>query len=173
MTTVKGAVVFALTLVMLLASACEDTDPTPEERDAVETAVRGYLGALAKAYSNLDPNDLDGYASPSEKAAVHKLLKELLLKTGDRIDAELVGYDVQSMSIFRGNNATVRLIEVWNITRYGATDGIEKGYTPNSIQNTLLQMRLVEGRWLVIGRSIMQQETPVPETEQASAEDGV
>ena len=173
MTTVKGAIVFALTLVMLLASACENTDPTPEERKAIEAAVRGYLGALAEAYSTLDPNVLDGHASPNEKAAVHKLLKELLQKSGDRIDAELVGYDVQSMSVFRGINATVRQIEVWNITLYGAADGIEKGRTPNSIQNTLLQMRLVDGRWIVIGRSIMQQETPVPEVETPAAGDGV
>ena len=172
MTMVKGAIVLALSMVMLFASACEDTGPTPEEREAIETAVRGYLGALAAAYSNLDPNVLDGFASPNEKAAVHKLLKELLQKSGDRIDAELVGYDVQSMSVFRGINATVRLIEVWNITLYGATDGIEKGKTPNSIQNTLLQMRLVEGRWIVIGRSIMKQETPVPEAEQPSGGDG-
>jgi len=173
MTVVRGAIVFALSLVMLFATACENTDPTPEEREAIETAVRGYLHALAKAYSNLDPNILDGHASPNEKAAVHKLLKDLLQKTGDRIDAELVGYDVQSMSVFRGINATVRQIEVWNITRYGATDGIEKGRTLNSIQNTLLQMRLVEGRWIVVGRSIMQQETPIPETEPPSAGDGV
>jgi Arc/MetJ family transcription regulator len=170
MTMVKGATVFALSMVMLFASACEDTGGTAEEREAIETAVREYLGALAEAYSTLDPNVLDGHASPNEKAAVHKLLKELLQKSGDRIDAELVGYDVQSMSVFRGINATVRLIEVWNITLYGATDGIEKGRTPNSIQNTLLQMRLVEGRWIVIGRSIMQRETPIPEAETPAGE---
>lgn len=173
MTTVKVAIVFALSMVMLFASACEDTGGTPEEREAIEIAVRGYLGALAEAYSTLDPNVLDGFASPNEKAAVHKLLKELLQKSGDRIDAELVGYDVQSLSVFRGINATVRLIEVWNITLYGAADGIEKGQTPNSIQSTLLQMRLVEGRWIVIGRSIMQQETPIPETEQPAGGNGV
>jgi len=171
MTMARGLIVFTLAAAILFASACEDTDPTPSERDAVESAVRGYLGALAKAYSTLDPNVLDGYASPNEKAAVHKLLKDLLLKTGDRIEAELVGYEVQSMSVFRGINATVRLIEVWDITRYGATDGIAKGSTPASIQNTLLQMRLVEGRWIVVGRSIMQQETPVPETEPVAAGD--
>lgn len=170
MTMVKGAMIFALSTVMLFASACEDTGGTPEERQAIETAVRDYLGALAEAYSTLDPNVLDGHASPNEKAAVHKLLKELLQKSGDRIDAELVGYDIQSLSVFRGINATVRLIEVWNITLYGAADGIEKGKTPNSIQNTLLQMRLVEGRWIVIGRSIMERETPIPETETPAGE---
>jgi hypothetical protein len=74
----------------------------------------------------------------------------------------MVGFEVQSLSVFRSINATVRLLEVWDITRVGAADGIEKGRT-NSIQNTLLQMRLVEGKWICVGRSIMTQETPVPE----------
>jgi hypothetical protein len=75
----------------------------------------------------------------------------------------MVGFEIQSMSVFRSINATVRLLEVWDITRYGAADGIEKGRTENSIQSTLLQMRLVEGTWICIGRSIMSQETPIPD----------
>jgi len=140
----------------------ENTDPTPAERQEIENAVRGYLFALAEAYSTLDINVLEGHASPNEIAHVQKLLTELLQKTGDRIDAEMVGFEVQSLSVFRSINATVRLLEVWDITRVGAADGIEKGRT-NSIQNTLLQMRLVEGKWICVGRSIMTQETPVPE----------
>jgi hypothetical protein len=155
--------VFALSLAMLLVAACENTDPSPEQRQAVETAVRGYLFALAEAYSTLDINVLEGHASPNEIAYVQKLLTDLLQKTGDRIDAEMVGFEIQSMSVFRSINATVRLLEVWDITRYGAADGIEKGRTENSIQSTLLQMRLVEGTWICIGRSIMSQETPIPD----------
>jgi hypothetical protein len=137
----------------------------------IEEAVRGYLFALADAYSTLDVTALEGHASPNEIAAVKKLLTDLLQKTGDRIDAELIGFDIQSMSVFRSINATVRLVEVWDITRYGAADGVEKGHTENSIQNTLLQMRLVEGRWICVGRSIMSQETPVPEETTAELED--
>lgn len=153
---------FALLAALLLAAACENTDPTPAERQEVESAVRGYLFALAEAYSTLDINVLEGHASPNEIAHVQKLLTELLQKTGDRIDAEMVGFEIQSMSVFRSINATVRLLEVWDITRIGAADGIEKGRT-SSIQNTLVQMRLVEGTWICVGRSIMSQETPVPE----------
>jgi hypothetical protein len=160
----------ALILAMLFAAACENTDPTPEERQAVEAAVRGYLDALADAYSTLDVSVLEGHASPNEIAYVKKLLTELLQKTGDRLDAEMVGFEIHSMSVFRDINATVRLWEVWDITRIGAADGIEKGRT-TSIQNTLLQMRLVDGRWICVGRSIMSQETPVPDEEPDPAED--
>jgi len=50
------------------------------------------------------------------------------------------------------------------VTRYGAFDGREKGRNPSSLQNTLLQLRLVDGTWIVVGRSILSRETPVPET---------
>jgi hypothetical protein len=166
----RSITVFALSLVMLLVTACENTEPSPAQKKVIEGAVRGYLFALAEAYSTLDVSVLEGHASPNEIAAVKKLLTDLLQKTGDRIDAEMVGFDIQSMSVFRSINATVRLVEVWDITRYGAADGIEKGHTENSIQNTLLQMRLVDGRWICVGRSIMSQETPVPEEHPAEAE---
>ena len=171
MAAARSMTVLMLLLAMLFTAACENTDPTPEERIAVEAAVRGYLFALAEAYSTLDINVLEGHASPNEIAFVQKLLTDLLQKTGDRIDADMVGFEIQSMSVFRSINATVRLVEVWDIMRFGAADGIEKGRTENSIQNTLLQMRLVEGKWICIGRSIMSQETPIPDENPALTED--
>ena len=159
----KHMIVLVLALVALISAGCENTDPTAAQREAVETAVRGYLFALAEAYSTLDTSVLEGHASPNEIAAVRKLLKQLV-QTADRIDAELIGFEVETMAVFRHINATVRLIEVWDVTRYGAFDGREKGRNPSSLQNTLLQLRLVDGTWIVTGRSILNRETPVPET---------
>jgi hypothetical protein len=156
-------IIVALSVTLLATSACENTEPSPEQQQVIEQAVRGYLFALAEAYSTLDINVLEGHASPNEIAAVQKLLTDLLQKTGDRIDADMVGVEIQSMSVFRSINATVRLVEIWDVTRYGAADGVEKGRTVNSIQNTLLQMRLVDGEWICVGRSIMSQETPIPD----------
>lgn len=170
MTMVRGVLVLALALGLLVVAACENTDPSPEEAQAIEEAVGGYLTALAEAYSTLDTGSLEGHASPNEIAAVHKLLKELLQNTGDRVDAELIGFDIETMSVFRGVNATVRLIEVWDITRYGAADGVEKGHFENTIQRTLLQLRLIEGRWIVVGRSNLEQQTPVAQPDVAPAE---
>ncbi len=168
---VKPTIVLVLALAMLVAAGCENTDPTPAQRDAVETAVRGYLFALAEAYSTLNTGVLEGHASPNEIAAVRKLLRQLA-QTADRIDAELIGFEVESMSVFRHINATVRLIEVWDVTRYGAFDGREKGRNPSSLQSTLLQLRLVDGTWIVVGRSILSRETPIPEEESPSPEAG-
>jgi hypothetical protein len=166
----QNITVLAVLVAMLFAVACENTEPSPEVRQEVDAAVRGYLDALAEAYSTLDIGVLEGHASPNEIAHVKKLLTELLQKTGDRIDADLVGYDIQSMSVFRSINATVRLWEVWDITRVGAADGIEKGHT-TSIQHTIVQMRKVEGTWICVGRSIMSQETPIPDEKPSPTED--
>jgi len=58
---------------------------------------------------------------------------------------------------------------VWDVVRYNATSGVEKGRTPDSIQYSLLQLRKVDGKWLVIGRSVLQRETPIPDaTEEVS-----
>ena len=156
--------VVVLLLAMLFAAACENTEPSSEQRLEVEAAVTAYLEALADAYSTLDVSVLEDHASPNEIAHVKKLLTELLQKTGDRIDADLIDFDIQSMSVFRSINATVRLWEVWDITRVGAADGIEKGHT-TSIQHTIIQMRLIDGTWICVGRSIMSQETPIPDGE--------
>ena len=165
METVRKTLVLAMVVSALIMAGCENTDPTPAERQVIEEAVRGYLDALAESYSTLDTSSLEGYASPNEILAVQKLLRDLLQKTGDRIDATLVGFEVESVVVFRRVNATVKLLEVWDITRYGATDGVEKGRYDSTIQKTLLQLRLVEDRWLIVGRSNLSQETPVPEAE--------
>lgn len=172
MKMVRGVFVVALAGSMLILAACENTDPSPEQAEAIKAAVGGYLTALARAYSTLDINVLEGHASNNEIAAVQKLLTELLQSTGDRIDAELIGFEIETMSVFRGINATVRLVEVWNITRYGAADGVEKGRFESVIQRTLLQLRKIEGRWVIVGRSNLEQETPVPQPEAVPAKDG-
>ena len=172
MTAARSLTVLTVLLATLFVAACENTEPSPEVRLEVETAVRGYLDALAEAYSTLDVSGLEGHASPNEIAYVKKLLTELLQKTGDRIDADLVNFDIQSMSMFRSINVTVRQWEVWDITRVGAGDGIEKGHT-TSIQHTILQMRIVDGTWICVGRSIMSQETPIPDEEPSPTVDSV
>ena len=172
MTVARSLTVFAVSMAMLFTAACENTEPSAEVRLEVETAVTGYLDALADAYSTLDVSVLEGHASPNEIAHVKKLLTELLQMTGDRVDADLISFDIQSMSVFRSINATVRLWEIWDITRVGAADGVEKGHT-TSIQHTIIQMRIVDGTWICIGRSIMSQETPIPDEEPSPTVDPV
>ncbi len=170
MRCLRASGVFLIAGCTLVTVGCENTTPSPEERAAVETAVSEYLNALASAYSTFDLDPLEGLASPNEIAAVRKLIRQLGT-TGDRLDSHLLLFEIDDMEIFREINATVRLVEVWDVLRYDATTGVEKGHTPNSIQYSLLQLRLVSGRWIVVGRSVLRRETPAPpsDAEQGTA----
>ncbi len=134
--------------------ACEKTEPDTEERGAIEASVKGYLNALAEAYSDLNTTPLEGWASPQEIAAVRKLLKGLV-STGDRVESSLRGVEFESLEIFREVNATVTLVEIWDIVRVDAFSGREKGDNLGSVQNTILQMRLVDDRWMVTARRVI------------------
>jgi hypothetical protein len=147
---------------VLALVGCEYTAATPEEREGIEATVAGYLDALSQSYSSLDLAPLEGWASPHEIAAIRKLLTDLA-RTGDRVHSTLLGYQIDHLEVFRHVNATVRLIEIWDVVRFDAFSGVEKGRTPESIQNTILQLRLVDDRWLVTARVVTQRETPVPE----------
>jgi len=155
---------------LLVVQACEDMEPEPEERAAIEAALDGYLDALARAYAARDASLLSEHVTGGEVAAVQKLLRQLATG-GDRLEATLLQWDVERMQVFRRVNATVRLTEVWDVGRYDAFTGREKGRNPQSVQSTLVQLRLVDGSWRVTARMVQGTEgasrwniqTPTPE----------
>jgi hypothetical protein len=145
-------------VIVVTVSGCGTGEPTPEQRAAVEEAVRDYLDALALSYSTLNLSHLDGHASPVEIRNVRNLLQQLA-NSGDRVEATLVGFEVTGLDIFREVNSSVALVEVWDIVRFDALTGREKGRTAGSVQTTLIQLRRIEGDWQVIGRHIVDRET--------------
>ena len=70
-----------------------------------------------------------------------------------------MGIEITGFDIFRQVNASVALVEVWDIIRFEALTGREKGRTNGSVQTTLLQLRRIDGVWQVIGRNIVDRET--------------
>jgi len=154
----RPAVAIAIVVLALAGVSCGTAEPTPEERAAVEGAVRGYLHALARSYSTLDLSHLEGHASPVEVRNVRNLLQQLA-NTGDRLEATLVGIEFTGLDIFRTVNSSVALVEVWDLIRFDALTGHVKGRTDGSVQTTLIQLRLMDGEWLVIGRHIIDRET--------------
>ncbi len=143
---------------VMLAVGCERTEPSDAQREAIEAAVQGYLSALAESYSSLSVEPLEGHASAREMAAVRDLL-EGLVASGDRVEATLLNFEVDALEVFRGVNATVRLVEVWQVVRYDAFTGAEKGRNPSSVQHTILNLRKVDGEWLVTARIITERDS--------------
>ncbi len=141
----------------LFSSGCENTTPTPKERREVTAAVMKYLHQLSDAYTNMDARRLKGAAGPGEMVAVAKLLHKLA-ESGDRIEATLLKADIQKMDVFRVVNATVQLVEVWDVKRLDAYTGKLKGENPATVQHSVLQLRKVEGTWLVTDRRVLETE---------------
>ncbi|RLE27212.1 MAG: hypothetical protein DRJ61_15915 [Acidobacteria bacterium] len=149
--------VITLGLATLVCGGCEDTTPDPEARIAVEQAVTTYLHALTEAYSNLSIEPIEDLATGAEVQGVRKMLRGLA-GTGDRVEARLRSVEFTRIDIFRVINATVATTEVWDVTQFDAFNGREKGRNPTSIQDSIIQLRLIDGLWKVTGRRVIGQE---------------
>ena len=141
----------------VLCAACENTVPSEAERAEVEGAVTTYLHALAGAYSTLSIEPLEPVATGNEIEEVRKTLRGLA-GTGDRVEARLLSVEFGGVDVFREVNATVTTTEVWEVTRFEAFTGRQKGFNPTSVQDSIIQLRLVDGDWLVSARRVVGQE---------------
>jgi len=140
---------------VILLSGCERTTPTAEETEACKKVTTEYLHALAEAYSSLSVDPIKELATPREIEDVRRLLRGLA-GTGDRIEAKLLSVEFSQITVFRNINATVSTTEVWDVIRYDAGTGREKGRNPASVQTSILQLRLIDGQWKVLARRVME-----------------
>jgi hypothetical protein len=169
MTSMRRALILVGALV-LAGTACENTTPSEVERQQVEAAVRAYLDGLTRAYSELSVAPLEGLATGSEIADVRTIL-QTLASSGDRVEAHMRTIEFMNMEVFREVNATVTLVEVWDVVRFDAYTGREKGRNDSSVQSSIIQLRRIEGRWMVTARRVRGLEagprwavtTPTPE----------
>lgn len=157
MAVARTVLVGALGLTILITGGCEDTTPSPEARGAVEQSVENYLHALTQAYSDLNIEPIEDLATGSEVQGVRKMLRGLA-GTGDRVEARLLSVEFTRVDIFREVNATVATTEVWDVTQFDAFNGREKGRNPTSIQDSIIQLRLIDGAWKITGRRVIGQE---------------
>jgi len=170
MVAVRLFLVITLGLAVLVCGGCEDTTPDPEERQAVELAVTTYLHALTEAYSSLNVEPIEDLAMGAEVQDVRKMLRGLA-GTGDRVEARLLSVEFNRLDVFREVNATVATTEVWDVTRFDAFNGREKGRNPTSIQDSIIQLRLIDSRWMVTARRVIGQESgPRWNVEQSQSE---
>ena len=142
---------------LLLCGGCENTEPTTVEREAVESTVMAYLHALADAYSSINATPLEPFATRAEILDVQKMLR-VLAGSGDRVEARLLSAEFNGVDIFREVNATVTITEVWEVVRFDAFTGREKGRNPTSIQDSIIQLRLIDGSWMITARRVIGEE---------------
>jgi hypothetical protein len=159
MSEMKRILAAMVVVVAAVGLACERSEPTDEERSAIEGRITAYLHALADAYSSLDASALSEYATGSETSEVTTMIRGLV-GTGDRVEARLLSVEFTSLTVFREINANVTANEVWEVVRYDAFSGREKGRTPTSVQDTMFQLRKVDGTWMITARRVNPQGEP-------------
>lgn len=145
----------ALTLGVLVvaAGACERDTPTPAEREAITAVIRPFLTQLAAAYATEDPSKLDGVAAPRMIESVKHGI-EIMEAGGRRLEPVLVSVDITSMKVLRHANAILACTETWDTRSFDAYTGQLIGRDENSILHSHIQLKLVNGKWIVLDREV-------------------
>lgn len=139
--------------VSLALAACESDKPTPQEREAITSLTRAFLLALARSYSEMDVKYLEGLAAPRFVNETYDAILTLRAN-GDRLDPVLVDLQITDLKVLRRANAYVFCTETWDTRRLDVATGELKGHDPQSVLHSVIQMKLIERRWVVLYREV-------------------
>lgn len=142
-----------LVTLAVLFGACERDTPTPEEREAITSLTRAFLLSLARSYSELDVQYLEGIAAPRFVSETYDAILTLRAN-GDRLDPVLVDLAITDLKVLRHANAYVFCTETWDTRRLDVVSGQLKGHDPHSVLHSVIQMKKLEGRWVVLYREV-------------------
>ncbi len=145
-------------ILAVLAASCEREVPTAEERAVLEPLVRTFLVQLAAAYGSMDPSPLEGIGAPRLVERVRHDI-DLLKANGDRLEPVLVEVRIDTMRVLRHANAYVTCTEVWDTRRFDAFTGELVGHDAHSVLHSSIQLKKIEGRWLVLYREVEETRT--------------
>ena len=145
-----AALAAALALVL---AACETDVATAREREEIEPLVRTFLGQLAHAYAELDASALAGIGAPRLLEQAGKDI-EILRAGGVRLRPQLVSLEITDLKVLRRANAYVACTEVWDTMRFDSLTGEMVGRDSNSTLHSHVQLKKVEGAWMVLYREV-------------------
>lgn len=148
----------ATVILAVAAGGCETEVPTPPERAVLEPLVRTFLVQLAAAYGAMDTKPLEGIGAPRLlERARHDI--DLLKAGGDRLEPVLVEVTIDTMKVLRHANAYVTCTEVWDTRRFDAFTGELIGHDAHTVLHSSIQLKKIEGRWLVLYREVEETRT--------------
>ena len=145
-----AALMGAFTLAL---AACETDVPTPREREELVPLVRTFLVQLARAYAELDAGALAGIGAALPLAQAGKDI-EMLRAGGVRLQPRLVSVEITDLKVLRRANAYVACTEVWDTIRLDAYTGELVGRDSASTLHSHIQLKRVEGAWMVLYREV-------------------
>lgn len=134
-------------------AACETDKPTPEEREAITSLTRVFLLALARSYAEMDVKYLEPVAAPRLVNETYDAIATLRAN-GDRLDPVLLKVEITDLKVLRHANAYVFCTETWDTRRLDVASGQLKGHDPHSLLHSVIQMKLIDSRWVVLYREV-------------------
>jgi hypothetical protein len=144
--------------LVLLPLGCERERPSAAEREAIEPLVRSFLVELASAYGALDPGALAGIGAPRLIERARRDI-ELLRAGGVRLEPKLLSVEITSLKVLRHANAYVACTELWDTRRFDAATGELVGHDPHTVLHSQIQLKRIEGKWLVLYREVTETAT--------------
>jgi hypothetical protein len=149
----RAALAMAAGALVLPLVACETDVPTPREREEIVPLVRTFLVQLARAYSELDARALAGIGAPRLLEQATKDI-EMLRAGGVRLQPQLVSVEITDLKVLRRANAYLACTEVWDTTRFDSYTGELVGRDTASTLHSHIQLKKVEGAWMVLYREV-------------------
>ena len=136
--------------------SCGDGEESGEAREEIELLLEQYLPLLGEAYSNNDPTRVEGLAAAREIAAIEKRLRDIRLE-GRILAPTFQSVVIEDLEIWGYANAYVTTQEVWDIRTYST--GSDQLLTEQLTQRNRVkyQLKRIDGQWMVLFRTILEQ----------------
>lgn len=147
----------ALFSILLAATACGGgtAEVSDEDRGEIIELLQTYLPKLGEAYAENDSEVLEDLAAPREIAAVEKRLRDIQLE-GRRLEPTFKSVTLEDVQIWGYANAYVTTQEIWDIRTYATGSDQLLTEQPEERNRVKYQLKKIDGRWMVLFRTILE-----------------
>jgi len=151
--TFRGWVLLVVLAATLGLAACEQDQPTAEERAAIEPLIRSFLLSMALAYSQEDPAPMAEVSSPRFMEEVKRQIR-LVQAGGRRLEPVLVEVEILDLKVLRRTNAFVSVRETWDTRSFDVRTGEMIGQDAESVLHSHIHLKRIDRQWRVLFRDV-------------------
>lgn len=153
--TVRIPWALLLLLLIPLGACARSAEQRRAGEEAIERAVRAYLVRMSEAYLAEDAGRLEGVATLREMGGLERRLEELGVE-GRRLEPTLVEAVVEEINRYDATNATVRMLERWDLRVVDRGSGTVLSESLGQSNRVAYHLVRERGEWLVLFRQLQQ-----------------
>ena len=144
-------------LALLLGLALSGCRPPSErlqiDKTEIQAVLEGYLPKLGEAYRTQNPELLEGFVVPKEKARIRLRIDELEAR-GQVYDPVFKTVTVEDVSVWNHSNAFVSTVEVWDVSSHTLGSGLLVNQVLDQRSRVKYQMKRKPEGWVVLYREL-------------------